>query len=146
MALTYVETVRVQAALEVCRQNWQTSALDGPAQSKEWVTSQPPRTFNLSLKSHCRIKEQENLGKSLKLGQDYGFKLEEESIFEPVSQMGSFPFLPHPCLVSYLGPCRRAGLQSACPREGSWGAAPVSFSVWNHQKVIYSAKQCEARK
>lgn len=60
MALTDLERVRFRAGLKVCRQSWQTSALDGLAQSRETMTSQPPRRFPLSLKSHSRTKEQEN--------------------------------------------------------------------------------------
>lgn len=81
MALTYLEGVRFQAALKVCRQNWQTSALDGPAQSQERVTSQPPRTFHSSLKSHSRIKEQENPGKTLQFWvKNMGLKLKKKKV------------------------------------------------------------------
>lgn len=122
-----LERVWFQAALKVCRQNCQTSALDGPAQWKERVTSQPPRTFHLSLKSHSRIKEQENLGNALQFWVKnvvLELKKKKKVPLNLFPSWGSFPFLPHPHLVYYLGPCRRAGLWSGCLREGNWGAVP----------------------
>lgn len=119
MVLTDLERVWFQAALKLCRQNWWTSALDGPAQLKERVTSQPPRTFHSSLKSHSRIKEQEHLWKTLP------FKTGgEESVFESVSLIDILPSPPLPCLVCYSEPCRRAGLWSGYLREGSRGLVP----------------------
>lgn len=119
MVLTDLERVWFQAALKLCRQNWWTSALDGPAQLKERVTSQPPRTFHSSLKSHSRIKEQEHLWKTLP------FKTGgEESVFESVSLIDILPSPPLPCLVCYSEPCRRAGLWSGYLRESSRGLVP----------------------
>lgn len=120
-ALTSLEGMQVQAALEVWRQNWQTSTLDGPPL--------PKVAFYLESKNKkTRAKRCCNFGQ-----RTWFLNWQRRKCLWTFSYWSSYSFVPYPCLVCYLKPFRRAGRWSGHLKE-SWAAVLSPFPHKNARK------------